>query len=223
MVRRPNPSPSHPEGVVPGAHGASEGSIATYGWLERHDTSAVIDALLQSEHLPRDVTANSRMPFHLFALGESMGAGMALQSAAADARIQAAVAEASFANLTEAAYDYVGFRRSPLLGKTFFAPGAWTMVYRGQSLAGFPAAEVSPEEAVASRAFPVFLICDADDVALPCRHTQMIYAAARGPKQMWVVPGASHTAALGRYPAEFQSRVRAFYDSVRRDQFSRVP
>src|SRR5205823_4568440 len=27
------------------AHGASEGSIATYGWLERNDTRAVIDAL----------------------------------------------------------------------------------------------------------------------------------------------------------------------------------
>lgn len=201
------------------AHGASEGRIATYGWLERHDTSAVIDSLLRSEQLPRDVTA----PFHLFALGESMGAGIALQSAAADGRIEAVVAEASFANLTEAAYDYAGFRCSPLLGKTFLAPGAWTMVYRGQSLAGFPAAEVSPEKAVASRAFPVLLICDADDVALPCRHTQMIYAATRGPKQMWVVPGAPHTAALGRYPAEFQSRVLAFYDSVRRDQFSRVP
>lgn len=205
------------------AHGASEGPIATYGWLERHDTSRVIDALLASEPLAQDRPANTLTPFHLFALGESMGAGIALQSAAADARIEAVVAEASFANLTEAAYDYAGFRRSPLLGKTFLAPGAWTMVYRGQSLAGFPAAEVSPEKAVASRAFPVLLICDADDVALPCRHTQMIYAAARGRKQMWVVPGAAHSAALGRYPAEFRHRVLAFYDSVRRDPFSRVP
>ena len=200
------------------AHGASEGPMATYGWLERQDTSAVIDALLASEQLPRDLSANSLTPFHLFALGESMGAGIALQSAAADRRIEAVVAEASFANLTEAAYDYAGFRRAPLLGKTFFAPGAWTMVYRGQSLGGFPAAEVSPEKAVASRAFPVLLICDADDVALPCRHTQMIYKTARGPKQMWIVPGASHTAALGRYPAEFRYRVLSFFDSVRGNQ-----
>lgn len=89
------------------------------------------------------------------------------------------------------------------------------MIYRGESLAGFPAAEVSPENAVAARAFPVLLICDANDVALPCRHTQRIYAAARGPKQMWVVPGAYHTAALGYEPEEFRRRVLAFYDSVR--------
>jgi uncharacterized protein len=61
----------------------------------------------------------------------------------------------------------------------------------------------------------VLLICDAADVALPCRHTQRIYEAARGPKQMWIVPGAFHTAALGFEPAEFRRRVVGFYDSSR--------
>jgi len=182
------------------AHGASEGPIATYGWLERNDTHAIIDALESSEH-----------PRHLFALGESMGAGIALQSAGADPRIEAVVAEASFANLREAAYDYAGLRRYPWLGKTLLAPGTWTLIYRGESIAGFPASEVSPEKSVAARAFPVFLICDAEDVALPCRHSERIYAAARGPKQLWVVPGAFHTAALGFQPDEFRRRVLSFF------------
>ena len=186
------------------AHGAIEGSMATYGWLERNDTRAIIDALAAVEH-----------PRHLFALGESMGAGIALQSAAVEPRIEAVVAEASFASLREASYDYAGLRRSPLLGKTFFAPGTWTMIYHAESLARLPASEVSPEKAVATRPFPVLLICDGNDVALPCRHTQRIYDAARGPKKMWVVPGAFHTAALGYEPAEFRRRVLAFYDSVR--------
>jgi alpha-beta hydrolase superfamily lysophospholipase len=182
------------------AHGASEGPIATYGWLERNDTHAIIDALESSEH-----------PRHLFALGESMGAGIALQSAGADPRIEAVVAEASFANLREAAYDYAGLRRYPWLGKTLLAPGTWTLIYRGESIAGFPASEVSPEKSVAARAFPVFLICDAEDVALPCRHSERIYTAARGPKQLWVVPGAFHTAALGFQPDEFRRRVLSFF------------
>jgi uncharacterized protein len=182
------------------AHGASDGSIATYGWLERNDTRAIIDALESSEHLQ-----------HLFALGESMGAGIALQSAAADSRIEAVVAEASFANLREATYDYAGLRKYAWLGKTLFAPGTWTLLYRDEKLARFPVAEVSPVKAVASRAFPVLLICDEMDVALPCRHSEMIYAAIRGPKQLWVVPGAFHTSALGFQPAEFQRRVLAFF------------
>lgn len=199
------------------AHGASGGAMATYGWLERNDTRAIIDALIASAVHPCDLYQWSGSgspcppPSHLFALGESMGAGIALQSAAADSRIEAVVAEASFANLREASYDYAGLRKSPLLGKTLFAPFSWMLVYRGESLAGFPASEVSPEKAVAERAFPVLLICDAEDVALPCRHTQRIYAAARGPKQMWVVPGAFHTAAAGYQPAEFKRRVLDFF------------
>src|SRR5438552_6377505 len=65
------------------AHGTSGGTIASYGWLERKDISAVIDELEHQEH-----------PEHLFALGNSMGAGIVLQAAAADSRIEAVVAEA---------------------------------------------------------------------------------------------------------------------------------
>jgi uncharacterized protein len=182
------------------AHGASGGPMATYGWLERNDSKAVVDALETTEH-----------PHHLFALGESMGAGIALQSAAVEPRIEAVAAEASFANLREASYDYAGLQRYPLLGMTLLAPGAWTMVYHGELAAGFPAGEVSPEKAVAARPFPVLLICDAEDTVLPCRHTKLIYAAARGPKQMWVVPRAFHTAALGYEPEEFRRRVLEFF------------
>jgi len=182
------------------AHGESDGTIATYGWLERDDTRAILDALAASEH-----------PYHIFALGESMGAGIALQSAAADPRIEAVVAEAPFASLREASYDYAGLQKYPLLGKTLFAPGAWVMLARGQSLAGFSTAEVSPQNAVTVRAFPVLLICDQADTVLPCRHAEKIYRAARGPKSLWIVPQAYHTAALGYQPKEFRRRVLQFF------------
>jgi len=186
------------------AHGASGGEIASYGWLERRDTSAVIDALERVER-----------PEHLFALGTSMGAGIALQSAGADARIEAVAAEAPFADLQEAAYDYAGLQRWPLLGKTVFAPGAWTVVHRGEQLAGFPASEVSSVKAVERRPFPVLLICDGADVVLPCRHAEKIFAAATGTKELWRVPGALHTGALGTAPEEFRRRVLAFFDRER--------
>lgn len=186
------------------AHGSSGGDMASYGWLERKDTSAVIDELERVEH-----------PKHLYALGISMGAGIALQAAGADTRIEAVAAEAPFANLLEAAYDYAGLQRWPLLGKTIFAPGAWVLIYRGEKLAGFPAGEVSPEKAVAGRAFPVLLICDGADVVLPCRHSEMILRAAAGPKELWRVPGAMHTGALASASEEFRRRVIQFYDQQR--------
>jgi len=205
-------------------HGVSDGPIATYGWLERNDTRAIIDALLADERryarvqmtnpFPIGTPRRAAPPPHIFALGESMGAGIALQSAAVEPRIEAVVAEASFATLREASYDYAGLRRSPLLGKTLFAPFSWMLLYRGEKLTGLPVAEVSPEKAVAARAFPVLLICDEKDEALPCRHTRRIYDAARGPKQLWEVPGAFHTAALGFQPVEFPRRVLQFFANV---------
>jgi uncharacterized protein len=186
------------------AHGASGGAIATYGWLERKDAASVIDALGDAEH-----------PAHLFALGISMGAGIALQAAGSDPRIEAVAAEAPFADLQEAAYDYAGLQRWPLLGKTLFAPGAWTVVYHGEKLAGFPASEVSPVKAVGRRAFPLFLICDGADVVLPCRHAEKILEASIGRKELWRVPGALHTGALGIAPAEYRRRVLAFLDGER--------
>ncbi len=206
-------------------HGASDGPTATYGWLERNDTRAIIDALLASDER-RYMQAQRTDPFpagmprpaapspHIFALGESMGAGIALQSAAVEPRIEAVVAEASFANLREASYDYAGLRRSPLLGKTLFAPFSWMLLYRGERLTGLPVADVSPEKAVAARPFPVLLICGEKDEALPCRHTRRIYDAALGPKQLWEVPGAFHSAALGFQPVEFPRRVLQFFANV---------
>jgi alpha-beta hydrolase superfamily lysophospholipase len=204
------------------AHGVSEGSIATYGWLERNDTRAIIDALLATErsrvlsalpserHLP-GAAVSPPATSHIFALGESMGAGIVLQAAAADPRIEAVVAESPFASLREATYDYAGLQKYPWLGKTFFVTGAWALLYHGERIAGFPAGEVSPRRAVAARAFPVLLICDENDVVLPCRHSERIYAAARGPKQLWIVPRAFHTAAYGFAPDEFRHRVLAFF------------
>ena len=68
------------------AHGASGGEMASYGWFERRDTRAVIDELERVEH-----------PNHMYALGISMGAGITLQAAGNDARIEAVAAEAPFA------------------------------------------------------------------------------------------------------------------------------
>ena len=194
------------------AHGASDGAIASYGWLERKDVSAEVDALEWDEH-----------PAHIFELGNSMGAGIALEAAGADPRIEAVVAEAPFADLQEAAYDYAGLQRWPLLGKTWFAPGAWTVVYHGERIAGFPAAEVSSIKAVQQRAFPLLLICDEADVVLPCRHSEKILHAASGPRELWRVPGALHTGAMGTAPQEFRRRVTTFFEGARVSKRGTLP
>jgi uncharacterized protein len=148
------------------AHGQSGGDVATYGWKERDDTRAIVDALYSGE------TAR-----HLYALGVSMGAAIALQSAAVEPRIAAVVAEDPFENLREVTYDYAGLEFSPLLGKTLFRPASMVALRDVKKIGGFDPDEVSSEKAVATRAFPVLLICGTADHRIPCRHAEAIYKA----------------------------------------------
>jgi len=76
---------------------------------------------------------------------------------------------------------------------------------------GFSPDEVSPEKAVAARPFPALLICGTRDHRIPCRHAERIYKAANGPKELWIVNGAGHAAALGHSPAEYEARVIGFF------------
>ncbi|MGH9713960.1 MAG: alpha/beta hydrolase [Candidatus Acidiferrales bacterium] len=183
------------------AHGESGGDMATYGWKERYDTVAITDALYASEKVR-----------HLCALGVSMGAAIALQSAAVEPRIEAVAAEASFANLREVSYDYAGLHAGSWLGKTLFRPAPMLAMHEVEKEGGFKPEDVSPEKAVAARAFPILLICGTRDSTIPCRHSERIYKAATGPKELWIVHGAGHAAALGQAPAEYERRVVSLFE-----------
>jgi hypothetical protein len=182
------------------AHGKS-GDMATYGWKERYDTVAITDALYITEKVR-----------HLYAHGVSMGAAIALQSAAVEPRLAAVCAEDPFANLREVTYDYAGLGVSPFLGKTLFRPASIFAMRAVALTGGFNPDEVSPEKAVALRPFPVLLICGTNDHRIPCRHAEAIYNAAMGPKQLWIVQGAGHASALGQAPAEYENRVVSFFE-----------
>jgi alpha-beta hydrolase superfamily lysophospholipase len=183
------------------AHGLSGGDMATYGWEERYDTVAIVDALYATEKVR-----------HLFALGVSMGAAIALQSAAVEPRIQGVVAEDPFADLREVSYDYAGLRSWPWLGKTLFRPAAIMAMHSMSNVGGFNPDEVSSEKAVSERPFPVLLICGTRDATIPCRHAERIYRAATGPKELWIVQGAGHASALGQDPVEYENRVVSFFE-----------
>lgn len=181
------------------AQGRSGGDMVTYGWKEKYDTVAIVKALESTEHVR-----------HLGALGISLGAAIALQSAAVEPKIEAVVAEDPFASLREVSYDYAGLHVSPFLGETLFRPAAVAALHELAERGGFSPDDVSPVKSVAARAFPVLLICGTRDRTIPCRHAERIYRAARGPKELWIVKGAGHAAALGTAPVQYERKVIAF-------------
>jgi uncharacterized protein len=182
------------------AHGESEGNLATYGWKERDDVRAIVTALEDKVH-----------PQCVFAFGVSMGGGIALQAAAVEPRIAAVAAEAPFSSFREASYDYAGLHKNPWLGRILFRTVVEAGFVATRIKAGFYPSDVSPEKSAAQRAFPILLISDGDDVVLPLRHQQIIFAAAKGPKELWLVPGAIHASAMGVAHGEYERRVLAFF------------
>lgn len=125
--------------------------------------------------------------------------------------IEGVIAEDPFANLREVSYDYAGLFITPLLGKTVFRPATMLAIHEMAKEGRFRPDDVSLEQAVASRSFPVLLICGTRDNRIPCRHAERIYRAARGSKDLWVVPDAGHAAALGHAPAEYEERMVNFF------------
>lgn len=185
------------------AHGESEGDIATYGWKERDDLRAIVTALEDKLH-----------PRCIFAFGVSMGGGIALQAAAVEPHIAAVVAEAPFSSFREASYDYAGFHRSPWLGRILSRTVVEAGFVATKIIGGFRAADISPEKSVAERAFPILLISDGADVVLPLRHQEIIFTAATGPKELWIVPGAIHASAMGVAAEEYERRVLSFFEKA---------
>ena len=183
------------------AQGESGGDIETYGWKERYDTVAITNGLYASEQVR-----------HLYALGVSLGAAIALQSAAVERRIEAVSAEAPFATMREASYDYAGLHAGSWLGKSLFRPASIVALKSVEKDGGFRPEDASPEKAVAERPFPVLLICGTRDATIPCRHAERIYKAATGPKELWIVQGAGHASALGQDPADYENRVVSFFE-----------
>ena len=57
---------------------------------------------------------------------------------------------------------------------------------------------------------PLMVINGADDPLVPPADAHQIFAAATGPKELWIVPKAGHAAALAVDPDQYARRVKAF-------------
>jgi len=183
------------------AHGVSDGPLATFGILERNDIHQWVDFLQTQAH-----------PRCIFALGESMGAAQLLQSLDTPPHFCAVIAESSFANFREIAYDRMGqpFHLGPWVGRTILRPLVEVAFLRARLKYHLRMDNVSPEDSVAATTIPVLLIHGQVDSNIPVRHSQII--RERNPNaQLWEVPNADHCGAISTAPREFERRILAWF------------
>ena len=186
------------------AHGTSGGPLATYGLIERNDLHQWIDFLEAQDH-----------PRCIFALGESMGAAQLLQSLDTHPHLCAVVAESSFSNFREIAYDRMGqpFHLGPWVGRTILRPLVEVAFLRARLKYHLRMEDISPEDSVAATKIPVLLIHGAVDSNIPVRHSERIHARAPN-TVLWEVPEADHCGALSASPNEFEHRLLAWFNNT---------
>lgn len=150
------------------AHGDSGGEHSTYGFYEKHDLQRVLDEAGIE---------------HAIVIGHSLGAAIALQAAAIDPRIRAVVAASTFSDLRTVATE-----------RAFYFP-AWSIepaFRRAESIGKFAVDEVSPVLAAARITVPVLLIHGEKDQDTNKAHSDRVFAALRGPKELLIVKDAGH-------------------------------
>jgi pimeloyl-ACP methyl ester carboxylesterase len=155
------------------AHGDSEGDACTYGFFEKQDLRRVVDTLA---------------PGPVVLIGTSLGAAVALQAAADDPRITAVVAAETFSDLRTVATE-----RAPAVLTKGTIDRAFAAA---EAQAHFRVDDVRPQQSVQRITAPVLIIHGAQDAETPPAHSERVYAALNGPKQLILVPGAGHNGSL---------------------------
>ncbi len=180
------------------AHGASEGDRSTFGYREADDLGAAVTFLAARPEL-----AGRR----LGVAGISMGAAAAILVAARDRRIAAVCADSAFATLRGVAVS--GLRLFYRLPAIPFAP---LTVRFGELLTGASIGATRPIDAIAALApRPVLIVHNAEDWLIPVADAHALYAAAGGPKELWIVPDAGHAAAFLAAREEYVRRLDDFF------------
>lgn len=187
--------------VVPDlrGHGRSTGKYLTYGVVESRDISQLLDA----------VAARGTPLGPVAVYGYSYGGAVAMQLAARDKRVRAAVIVSTFATLRGVVADY---EARLLPGVSSLLPDAFVQsaVDEAGEMAAFNPDQASPRAAAARMTQPLLLIHGTADERIPFRHALSLARAAGARATLVPVPGGTHGSALGAATGPLRARVLAF-------------
>jgi uncharacterized protein len=178
------------------AHGESSGDQITFGYLESKDAQAAVDFV-------RAKAPGERIGV----IGVSLGGAAALL-ASPPLEVNAMVLEEVYSTLDQAATNRLtsrlgGWSRilTPLL--------TWQFGIRS----GVSADALQPIKRVGGIAVPKLFVAGAEDRHTTLEESQRMFAAAAGPKELWIVAGAGHIDLHGVQKEEYERRVLSFFST----------
>jgi len=179
------------------AHGQSEGEVVTLGFNERYDLIAAVQF------------AKSKGAERIGVLGFSMGGTVAIDTAAVYEDINAVVADSPFVTIVSAVAG--GLIERGLHEGTAYLLARLLLItacLRTQ-LNLFEIDVAHWIHRVAPR--PLLLIFGEQDVIVPRNESDLAFAKAREPREIWRVPEAAHRDIQVHQPEEYHRRIVEFF------------
>jgi pimeloyl-ACP methyl ester carboxylesterase len=175
------------------AHGESAGELITFGHREAGDARAAVKVARETFGCRR-----------VAAIGDSLGGAAALLGER-PLEAEALVLEAVYASIEEAVADRIEIRfgrAGRVLEPILTSQLRWRF--------GIEPRELRPIERIGAYPGPVLVIGGVEDRHTTIDATRRLFAAARGPRDLWEVSGAAHVDFHRFAPAEYERRVLTF-------------
>jgi fermentation-respiration switch protein FrsA (DUF1100 family) len=181
------------------AHGESGGSRSSLGYHEQKDVAAALAFLKARPGID---------PKRIGIYGFSLGASTAILAAAASPAFSAIVVDSAFSSLKDLARTSItGFYHLPSFPFLNLAVLGYELYFQTRIDAVSPVSviqDISPA--------PVLIIAGDRDALVPVENGRKLFASAKEPKELWIIPGAGHGGTLAAAGSEYEKRVGEFFD-----------
>lgn len=181
------------------AHDHSEGDLITLGVYEMDDMEAWYQYLISRDDID---------PEKIGILGNSYGGMLAIQYAARNENLKAIVANCAFSSMPDtvstSVKHFTGLPEFPFVPLIVF----WAETDTGVKMEEIDTTQWIP--LISPR--PVFLMQGGADTVISPESGQILYDAAKEPKELWFDPELGHVDFDTERAAEYEARVSAFFD-----------
>lgn len=183
-------------------HDESDGRHITFGAHEMKDLGAWYAHLLSREEVDPDAIG---------IIGESMGGGMAILYAAQEQNIKAVVTSSAFSLTEETIQDFIFHpigRPGPLASLI-----ALSIVGCAEKKADFHSKDINTLNAIGNISpRPILIIQGENDQRISLKNGYQLFAAARQPKDLYIIPNGNHCDHQDIEPTKYMERVVKFLD-----------
>lgn len=183
------------------AAGKSEGNLIGFGWNDRKDYGRWIKQV---------VAKNPQVEIAMF--GVSMGGATTMMTAGEKlpANVKAFIEDCGY----DTVKNEIDFQAQTMYNLPVIPRFPLVDIVSGISKvrAGYFYGEASSVAQLHKNTLPMMFIHGANDTFVPTSMVYKNYAATKGPKELWIVPGAEHARSFEKNPKAYTAKVKAFLD-----------